>query len=112
MLESSDLEGVALTDNAVPGWTVLSVHCLFDKLGCSHGVATICTSKLFDSGGNVLLSLGLHLVGHVAFFNDGLRLLPLCEIIEIEWWQFHFFFLQNLNYILYSDSVDLKSCFD
>ena len=80
MLESSDFEGVALTDNAVPGRTVLSVHLLFDKLGCSHCVASICTRKFFDSGGNMLLSLGLHLEGHVAFFNDGLRLFPLSEI--------------------------------
>tara|TARA_B110000305_G_C18751971_1_gene321503 strand:- start:106 stop:414 length:309 start_codon:yes stop_codon:yes gene_type:complete len=80
VLEFSDFEGVALTDDAVPGWTILSVHLLFDKLGCCHGVTTICSSKFFDSGGNVLLGLGLHLEGHVAFFNDGLRLFPLSEV--------------------------------
>ena len=80
VLESSDFEGVALADNAVPGWTILSVHLLFDVLGCSHGVTTICTSEFLDSGGNVLLGLGLHLEGHVAFFNDGLRLFPLGKV--------------------------------
>ena len=98
VLESGDFEGVAFTDNTVPGWTILPVHLLFDELGCTHSVNTFSTRKFFDSGDNVLLGLGLHLEGHVAFFNDSLGLLPLAKIIEVEWWQFHFSF-KNLIYL-------------
>ena len=79
---SGDLKGETFSHDAMPGGTELLVHLELDVLASLLVVDTSGTGSLFDTSGNEILSLVVHVVVHVGVLDTLIHKLSTYSLIN------------------------------